>query len=63
MFLQVFEGELVAVFESPITYRILLDCVICQMDIGIIAIIHFILSTRGPQVPFFEEITFHFLCQ
>ena len=43
--LEILKGELIAILESPIANCVLLDSIIGQMDIGVIAIVHVILGT------------------
>ena len=59
--LEILKGELVAILEGPIAHGILLHRVIGQMDIGVVAVVHIILGTRGAKIAFFEKEALHFL--
>lgn len=59
--LEILKGELIAILERAIANGVLLDCVVGQMDIGVITVIHIILGTRSAKIAFFEKEALHFL--
>lgn len=59
--LELIEIKLVSILILAITFAILLDCIIGEMDHVVLAVIKYVFKSRRPQVAFSAEKDFHVL--
>ena len=52
---------MIAILKGAIGQSILLNCVVCEMDVGVVAIIHVVLCTRGTKIALLEKEALHLL--
>lgn len=61
--LEVPERKLVCVFKLTVVLRMLLDCVVGQMDEIVVYVVGWVGLSWSSDVSFFEEVHIHRLCQ